>query len=289
MAALISAFLPLAMLVLMFTLGLQLRPSEMRQTLANRRAMAAGLGAQLIALPLLAFGLGSALSLSPAVFAGLMLVAASPGGVSSNYITHLARGSVALSVTMTLASTLAAPLSMPIALMLSGVAMPASGALARISLGMTAVAVVPLLAGMALRHVAPRMGSALGARIAPLAKAVFALMVLATFVQNWDAMQAAASEAGLSVALLALAAPLLGLGAGRALRLGPAIGRTIAIELSLQNVAVTIFVAGTVLGRPELALPGLIYALAMNLVALVLIWYGAERGTPAPASEPPAL
>ncbi len=271
MAAAISAFLPVAMMVLMLSLGLRLRGADLAATLRQPRALAAGLAVQMLALPVLAWLIGTALRLEPAVFAGLMLVAASPGGVSSNYITHLARGAVALSVAMTLVTSLAAPLSLPVVLAASGIAPPAPALLARISLAMTAVGIAPLLAGMALTRFAPGVSGWLAPRLAPLAKGLFALMVLATFVQNWGAMRAAAGAAGLAVLVLATAAPLLGLGVARLLALGPVAGRTIAIEASLQNVALTIFVAGPVMGRPELALPGLIYALAMNLCALILV------------------
>lgn len=280
MTALLSAFLPLAMMVMMLALGLRLRPGQIWAAWRAPRALIAGLGLQLVVLPVLALGIGWALALPAPLRAGMVLLAAAPGGVSSNYISHLARGVVALSVSMTLISSLAAPLSLPVVLALAGVEVPAGAAgLWRISLGMSAVALLPMALGMLARQRAPNWAARAGRLLDQLAKAMFALMVLATFAQNWAAMRAGFAQAGAAVSLLALCAPISALVTGRALRLGPAAARTILLETSLQNVAITLFVAGPLLGRPDLAIPGLIYAVEMNIVALaVILW--ARRGAP---------
>lgn len=137
MTSLISVFLPAAMMVLMASLGLRLHPRELVATLRRPRALGAGLAVQMIGLPLAAFGIAHLFGLSAGLAAGLMLVAASPGGVSSNYITHLARGRVALSVAMTLTTSLAAPVTLPLVLALCGIATPSPTALLRISFSMT--------------------------------------------------------------------------------------------------------------------------------------------------------
>ncbi|MDF1618936.1 bile acid:sodium symporter family protein [Pseudothioclava nitratireducens] len=271
MSSLIQIFLPAAMMVLMLALGLRLRPSELGRAFRNLRAYGTGLAVQLIGLPLLAFGIAKALDLSAPLTLGLMLVAASPGGVTSNYVALLARGSVGLSVAMTLTTSLIAPLSLPLVLVTAGVAAPDPAQLWKISMGMTTVALVPLLIGIALCWLWPLGAERARRLLDPLAKALFALMVLATFAQNWGAMREAFAEAGLAVTLLAIGAPLLALGAGRGAGLSLPQIRTVMTEASLQNVAITIFVATQLLGMPALAIPGLIYAVLMNVVALALI------------------
>lgn len=277
MAQMIAIFLPLAMVVLMASLGLRLRLADLAATARAPRALGTGLVVQLLGLPLMAFLITLALGLPAPLAAGVMLVAASPGGVSSNYIAHLARGKVALSVAMTLCTSLAAPLTLPLVLAAAGATAPAPAALLRISFGMTLVAVAPLALGMAFAHFAPRIAATTERRLAPIAKALFALMVLATFAQNWSAMSDAFGAVGLAVGLLAIAAPGLALVAGRLMQLGAPERRTIAVEASLQNVAIAMFVAGPVLGQPQLAIPALIYALCMNLVALGLIAQATVR------------
>lgn len=266
-----AAFLPVAMMVLMLTLGLRLRLADLAAVVARPRALLTGLAVQVVGLPVLALGLIAGLGLTGTLAAGLVLLAASPGGVSSNYIAHLARGSVALSVTMTALTSLLAPLSLPLVLAATGLARLAPVDLLRVSLGMSAVAVLPLALGMMLTARAPRLAARAEARLAPLAKALFVAMVLATFWQNRAAMADLAGRASAAILALALAAPGLALAAGRVMRLTPPEARTIAIEASLQNVAVTMFVAGALLHDPALAVPALVYAVGMNVVAVGMI------------------
>jgi bile acid:Na+ symporter, BASS family len=272
MSALLSAFLPIAMMVLMLSLGLRLPPGEAVRAVRRPRALIAGLGVQLVVLPLLAFGIARGFGLAPALAAGLLLVAASPGGVTSNYAALLARGSVGLSVTMTLITSLAAPITLPLVLMLARVAVPgAAGGLWKISLAMAAVALVPLLAGMALARLAPRHTAWLSRRLDPLARLLFLAIVLATFAQNWGAMGAAFAEVGAAVTLFAALTPVLAFTVARLARIGSAERRSVMVEATMQNVAITIFVASTLFGESALAIPGLIYAVEMNIVVLLII------------------
>jgi len=108
---------------------------------------------------------------------------------------------------------------------------------------------------------------------------IFLAMVLATFAQNWGAMGQAFGQVGGAVTLFALAAPALAFAAARSARLAGAETRTVMMEATMQNVAITIFVANSLLGDAALAIPGLIYAVEMNLVALLIIG-AAIAGTP---------
>ena len=271
MTQIISSLLPIGMMVLMLSLGLRLAPAEFGAALRAPRALLTGLAVQLIGLPLMAFGLGHMAGLALPLMVGLMLVAASPGGVTSNYAAMMARGSVGLSVSMTLVTSLAAPITLPLVLALSGIAGPGAGGLWKISLGMSAVALVPLLLGMAAARLLPGAAAVVSRGLDPLARLIFLAMVLATFAQNWGAMSAAFAGVGATVSAFALAALALAFGAARAMRLGAAETRTIMIEASMQNVAITIFVASTLMADPGLAIPGLIYAVLMNIAALAVI------------------
>ncbi|MCB1347165.1 MAG: bile acid:sodium symporter family protein [Maritimibacter sp.] len=271
MTEMISAFLPLAMMVLMLSLGLRLDPGEAGRAVREPGALLAGLGVQMIGLPLIAFAVSRGLGLAPTLAAGLLLVAASPGGVTSNYAALLARGSVGLSVAMTFVTSLAAPITLPLVLLIASVSVPGAAGLWKISLAMVAVALVPILLGVGAARFAPRVSARVSRRLDPVARLLFLAIVLATFWQNWGAMGQAFSEVGGAVTLFAVLAPLLAFLAGRALGLGGPERRTIMIEATMQNVAVTIFVATALMGNSALAIPGLIYAVEMNLVALLLI------------------
>jgi len=271
MSAVIASLLPVGMMVLMLALGLRLAPAELAQTLRRPRALKTGLAVQLVGLPLAALAIAGLTGLDAAALTGLVLVAASPGGVTSNYAALLARGSVALSVSMTLVTSLGAPLTLPVVLALAGIEAPGAGGLWRISLGMTAVGLVPLVAGLWVARIAPGFAAAALRGLDPVSRLVFLAIVLATFVQNWAVMRASFAEVGLAVCLYAGLAPILGVVAARARRLTRVETRTIMIEASMQNVAITIFVATALMAIPALAIPGLIYAVLMNVVALGII------------------
>ncbi|WP_319823522.1 bile acid:sodium symporter family protein [Thalassovita sp.] len=277
MTALLAAFLPIAMMILMFSLGLRLSLSEIGAEFRAPRALLAGLAVQMIGLPALAWALGQAALVGPLMLTGLLLVAASPGGVTSNYAALLVRGKVGLSVGMTLITSLAAPITLPLVLLLSGAVAPDGAGLWKISLGMTAVALVPMGLAMGVRTLWSGFATKLARIVDPLAKVLFVLMVLATFVQNWSAMRGAFAEVGLTVMMLAVAGPALAATVGWIVHLSGPDRRTIMTEVSLQNVAITIFVAGKLMGQPELAIPGLIYAVVMNVITLVLIGLTALR------------
>ena len=281
MGAAFSAFLPVGMIILMFVLGLRLAPRDIIAPLAAPRALAVGLGLQMLALPLLAWTIGHVAGLSPTLLAGFMLVAAAPGGVTSNYIAHLARADLGLSVTMTLITSLAVALSLPVVLVLARVPMPEATGLVGIGVKMALVAVVPIAAGVAVSVVAPERSAAALRLGEPLAKAIFAILVIGTFVQNRAAMQLHFGDLGAPIVALNLGALALGRSVPAILGIAAAPARAIMVEVSLQNIAVTIFVATTLLGRSELAIPGLLYAVVMNVTALALI--GTSRRSWRPA------
>lgn len=273
----LAAVLPFGMMFLMLTLGMRL---DLGQVLVGLRApgpLVLGLVVQLLGLPLLALAIGRLAGLEPGLQAGLMLVAASPGGITSNYIAFLARADLALSVTMTLITSLAVALSLPLVLALAGVVLPAQGGLMALGLKMALVAAVPLALGAALRAMAPGLAARLLRGAEPLAKGIFAVLVLATFVQNAGPMAAHFAVLGPAVLALNLGALALGRGLPALLGVAPAAARAIMVEAGLQNVAVTIFVATSLLGQPELAVPGLVYAVMMNLSAVTLILLAGSR------------
>jgi len=269
-----SALLPLGLAFLMVVVGLKLTFGGLAAVVRPPRALLAGLAVQILVLPVLAFGLARAFALPEHLSTGLMLVAAAPGGITSNYVALLARADVALSTAMTLVTNLVACLSMPLVLALAGVPLAIGApvaALARISIAMFAVTALPLLLGLWLKRARPGWVARFERPLDVASQLVFAAIVLATFAQNWQAMTGYAAAAGPAVVLLNLGGIGAALAAGALLRLPRPQGRAIAIETGLQNVALTIFVATTLMGHGELALVGLVYAVVMNLTALGLI------------------
>ncbi len=263
---------------MMFVVGLRLSLDRVGAAFRHPQALFTGLGVQMILLPASAFLLVRLFGLSAEMSIGLVLVAAAPGGVTSNYIAWLARADVALSAAMTLVTTSLAAVTIPAILMLAGVAaLPGVSGLAKMSMAMSAVALVPMAIGIGFAAWRPEAAKRLGAILDPVSKLIFAVMVLATFVQNWGAITDHLSSVGPAVVALNLIALGLAGGAGVLMGLNAGQRRAIMVEASLQNVAVAMFVAGSLLKNPALATPALIYALVMNISALVQISMAHRR------------
>lgn len=277
-----TALLPLGLAFLMLVVGVRLTLGELAAAFAWPRALLAGLAVQAVVLPLAALALARLFSLPADLALGLLLVAAAPGGITSNYIALAARADLALSIAMTLLTNLAAFLTVPAVLALSGVAVTGETALPlfRISLMMFAVTAVPLALGLALRRWTPERTTRLAPTLDRVATWVFAAIVLTTFIENRDTMAAHALTAGPAALALNLAAIGCGLAAGRFLALPAAQGRTIAIEAGMQNIALAIFISTVLLGRGDLSLVGLVYAVIMNVTALIIIT-AARKAAPA--------
>lgn len=270
----LSAMLPAALAFLMAVVGMRLTFDGLALAFRKPGALAAGLAVQMIALPALALGISGVLRLDAVMTTGLLVVAVAPGGITSSYVALLARANVALSTAMTLVTSLAAGVSIPLVLRASGVELgegPPAAAMARASLAMFAVAALPLAAGIALRRRWPATIGRLDRFLDVSSRLTFAAIVLATFWQNREAMLAHVHDVGPAAAALNIAAIGLAFLVAYVLRLERASAFAIAVETGLQNVAMALFVATSLLGRGDLTTPALVYAVVMNVSALALI------------------
>jgi bile acid:Na+ symporter, BASS family len=276
MPPIIEVLLPAALGFIMFSVGITLVPGDFRRLVEQPRAVAAGLVAQLLLLPVIAWLLAVAWRLPPEMAVGLMILGACPGGPSSVLITHLARGTAALSITLTAITSLVAMLSVPLVVNLSlrvflGADSPIELSVARLVRSVFLITTVPVAAGMLLRAWRPQLADRLQVWLGRIATTLFVLIVIATFVSQREALFNHLPTVGPAAASLNLAVMLVGAGLALALRLDRRDGIAIAAECGLQNAALGIFIATAVLGAAPLAVPSVVYALLMNVGALGLI------------------
>ncbi|WP_198371280.1 bile acid:sodium symporter family protein [Roseomonas rosulenta] len=268
--------LPLALFAIMFTLGLGLGLADFRRIAAQPRDVLAGLVSQVLLLPAVAFAIALIWSPAPALAVGLMIIAAAPGGVTSNLLTRYAGGDVALSVTLTAITSLAAMVTVPLVVFVAlehfaGAGAAAEMSMAGIALRMFGIVVVPVVLGMALRAVRP----ALAARWLPRAEAlsgVLFVLVLAAAIwaerQNIATSFAAAGLAALALNLAMMAIAFWGtaaMGCARPQRIA------LSLECGLQNGTLAIAVVAALGLDPAHALPAAIYSLLMFATALVFV------------------
>ena len=239
-----------------------------------------GLAAQMLVLPLLALGLVWWFRPEPYVWVGLMLIAASPGGSSSNILTLLAKGDVPLSVTLTVLSSVLTVFTLPPLLAFSLQTAGLGQATIDLPVGQLllqngVLVLLPMLLGMVFNHRYPNAAKRVGRWID---KAAFpALLLLATvfFVANQQLIASHFSSLVLMVSLLIAAAMAAGALMAGGFGLQGRQRRTVVIEAGIQNSAQAIAVAGSpfVLNNAAFAVPAVIYALLMNVILLGYIAY----------------
>ena len=275
MSPVISTLLPAGLAFIMFALGLKLSAADFRRVFAYPVAVGLGLIAQTLLLPLTAFGISTLFGLAPETAVGLMILAACPGGVTAAMITDLSRGDTCLSITLTAFTSLLSFITVPIIVGLSlvhflGEAAPVDYPMGQAIGGLFLITLVPVAAGL-LFNEAGWLTPAVAKTIGRLATGVFLAIVFVTFFTEWPNITAHFATVGAAILMLNVTTMATGALLGVAGRL-PAAGRiALAVECGIQNSALGITVAVSLLSVSGLAVPSVIYAFLMNITALALI------------------
>jgi len=281
---------PAIVWLLMLVVGLELTLADFRRVLLYPKAVGVATVGQLLLLPLIAAGLIWTLQPAPYLVAGMVLLAACPGGAISNFYTYLARANVALSVTLTAVSSLLALLTMPL-LMSAGFALfldrheVIEVPVGRMALKLAIMLAVPIAAGMGLRRWKEPLVErhAQGLRWLSLA-ALGLLIALILFAQRESIM----NEAGpvtLAAALFSQLDMAAGWGVGRLAGLNVEDRFTLLFEFAARNLAIAAVIGIMVLGRVEYLLFATLFFLTqVPIVLLVVVIYArrSARQRPSP-------
>jgi len=277
-----TVFLPLGILIIMFGMGMTLRPADFARVLFSPKAKVIGLLLQLLMLPLLAFGLATALRLPGELAAGLMLVAACPGGPTSNIISHLSRGDTALSVTLTAVSSIITVLTIPLVLAFSlahftdqeaQVVLPFWKTFAQLMI----VTVVPILAGMWLLARAPRFCARMSRPLTVFSIVFLTLVILAAVLREED-LVGQFRAVGPAVVALNLAGMGIAFAVASASGLDTAQRISITVEVGIQNATLALAIALGILESARLAIPAVVYGLLMFVSGFAVISLCRWRG-----------
>ena len=271
----VSMLLPAGLAFIMFSLGLKLGLADFRRVLTYPVAVGLGLIAQTVLLPLTAFAITALFELEAETAVGLMILAACPGGVTAAMITDLSRGDTCLSITLTALTSLLSFITVPIIVGFSlahflgqaaTVDYPAGQAIGSLFV----ITLVPVAAGLFVNQ-AGWLTPAVAKVIGRLASGVFLMIVFVTFFTEWPSITAHFTTVGPAILLLNIATMATGAVLGAVGRL-PTAGRVaLAVECGIQNSALGITVAVSLLSLSGLAVPSVIYAFLMNITALLLI------------------
>ena len=273
-----TIFIVLPILVLlMFDLGLVLRPADFRLLVERPRAVLVGLVGQILLLPLIGLAVGYGFQLEAVFFLGVMLIACSPGGSSSNVFSMLAGGDVALSVSLTMLSSIitlfTGPLVMSYATGLVGENQSITLPVGNLLVQNIVLMLVPIVLGLLLALWREQLAKKLHGVLKKLAFPGLVVLASTFFIQNREIIIREFPQLGLVVTVLILLAMGGGVLLSWLMRLSGREQRTIIIEIGMQNAAQAISIASSpfVFANDVMAIPAIVYALMMNVILLTYV------------------
>lgn len=281
--AISGVLLPLVLAFIMFSLGLGLSGNDFRNILRQPRALLIGVFCHFLLLPLVAFGLVTAWGITGAFAVGFILVAACPTGSTSNLLTYIARGDVALAVSFTAIASVLTIFTLPVVVTLAmkefavsavAVEVPVTTVMANVFFLLG----VPVGLGMLWRRLAPARAISFERVATKISTVLFLIIVALAVIKNWALV---ASSLGLLVPLaltLNVTMLLLGFTLAWLARLSRRQSVTLGIESSVQNATLALVIASSVLKDEAMAIPGAVYGVTMYVGGLVFA-YGMRRFT----------
>lgn len=274
-----AVLLPVGLAIVMLGMGLTLLPEDFQRVTRYPKAVAIGLVSQLLFLPVVGFLVASIVPMQPEIAVGLMVLALCPGGPSSNMITYLAKGDVALSVTLTALSSIITVFTIPIFANLSLQYFAGQDAAIALPIGQTmlqifAITLLPVGLGMLIRQQFPDPARRLEKVVNRLAIAFLALIILAIIVREWSRIPGFIAQVGVGIVLLNVISMAIGFWLGRLFNLRFPQQICIAIEVGIQNATLAITITAGLLNNPNMAIPAAIYSLFAYATATLAIFHG---------------
>ena len=280
-STLIELVLSVGLAFIMLSLGLSLQPADFSRALGQPRALMGGALAQLILLPLVAFGLLSLSGLDGDLALGIMILSCCPGGITSNVMTRLSRGDVALSISYTALASLVTAFTLPVVLSLTAPLLLPSQTLELsilpLSLKVFSISTVPVVIGVWTAQQAPGFCKRNRQKAERLANLLFVLIVAGTLISQWSVFTSNLKSIGPTLLALNLLMLAIGLSLGKLLQMSTEQTTSLSIEAGFQNGTVGI-VVGSLLG-PDLmqsqlnsfSLPSAVYGVLMTVTILPFI------------------
>ena len=266
---------PICLAIIMFGLGLGLTVSDFTRVLKNPKDFIVGFLSQVILLPIIAFILIKIITLTPEIALGVMVIAAAPGGVTSNILTKFANGDVALSVTLTAVVSLLCILTTPLIIYgsadLIGIGITKNISMFNISIKMFFVVTVPLMFGMIMRNLMADYIMSQTLIIQRLSIILFLIIFISIWVEEWDKIVSFIARAGLVVLILNLTMIFVGYCVAKFLASGVPQRKCISLECGLQNGTLAIFVATQLFDEMVFMVPTAAYALIMFVTSIFFV------------------
>jgi BASS family bile acid:Na+ symporter len=270
---------PICLALIMLGLGMSLTIQDFIRVAKVPKDFLVGFICQLILLPIVAFLLIKLLNTPAELAIGVMLIAAAPGGVTSNILTKFAKGDVALSISLTAIISLISIVSVPFIIFnsinffeIDNV--PKNISMTGIALKMFFVVTVPVIIGMIIRHFAKNFVDNKGLIIQRMSAALFVLVFIAIYFEEWDNIVSFITRAGLIAATLNITMMIIGFYVAKFFASGVAQQRCISLECGLQNGTLAVFVGTQIFDGSSMVffVPAAAYVLVMMLTSIIFIF-----------------
>ena len=272
----VTKIAPICLALIMLGLGLGLSFKDFTRVLKTPKDFFVGFFSQLVILPIVALGVALVLDLSAPLAVGLMIIAAAPGGVTSNVLTKFADGDVALSISLTAVVSLISIISVPFVVINSaeffGVVVSKDISLIGIALKMALVVTVPVIIGMIIRGFAKNFIVSKINIINKLTSLLFVIVFAAIWIEEKDNILNYLAQAGLAVLILNVIMMLIGYFIAKKFASGIAQQKCIALECGLQNGTLAVFVATLMFDDIAYMIPTAAYALTMYITGFIFIY-----------------
>ena len=271
-----DVILPIALAFIMLSLGLGLTLEDFARVAKQPRDFLIGAASQIALLPIVAFFLVSLWPLSPEIALGVMIIAAAPGGVTSNILTSFAKGDVALSISLTAVISLLSVVTIPFIVVFSynhflGETLGEDLSIATTAISIFVIVTVPVIVGLVIRH----FRSSFAIRVEALAKRIatilFVLVLVGAIAKERSNIVEYFAQAGFVTLVLNITMMLLAYTVARLFASGLRQRIAIAIECGLQNGTLAIAVAVTLFGGGVIVIPAATYSLIMFATSLLFI------------------
>ena len=269
---------PLCLALIMLGLGMSLTVQDFIRVIKIPKDFLVGFICQLILLPIVAFLLIKLLNTPAELAIGVMLIAAAPGGVTSNVLTKFAKGDVALSICLTAIISLISVISVPLIVFnsidffrIENVSKDIS--MMGIALKMFFVVTVPVIIGMIIRHYAKNFVDNKALIVQRISVALFVLVFIAIYIEEWNNIVSFIARAGLVAATLNITMMILGFYVAKFFTSGVAQQRCITLECGLQNGTLAAFVGTQIFDGSSIVfvVPAAAYALIMMITSIIFI------------------
>ena len=275
-------FLPLSLAFIMFSVGLELIVKDFKRIVSKPRGFILGAFSQIILLPVVALTLLSFWSIEPALAVGVMIIAACPGGITSNLMTYLARGDTALSVSLTATISLLSAFTLPLIVSFSishfmDAATAPTLAISNTVIGIFSITTVPVVIGMIVNRYCPAFAKKFEKIARIFALILFIVIIFGAIVAERANIIDYFKQAGPVTLSLNCIMMVLALLIARLGRCGVQQTTAITLECGLQNGTLAIFVAATLIGSKAMMVPGAIYSLLMFPTAIAYVFFVIKK------------